>query len=105
LHDPDSEKMLSGVCVLTKIKEFFLYQGQVNIFIYRQCKSIPYLENPYATGFPMKIRILVHFCFNTPIPFPESGSEKRFHASGMHAIDSLQKITSIGVFLVKIFEP
>src|SRR5689334_4030591 len=44
---------------------------------------------------------LLHFRFNTPTTFPESG--KRFHASGMHAIDSPHKITPIGVVFRKYF--
>ena len=33
------------------------------------------------------------FRFNTPTPFPESGSRKRFHASGMRGINFSLKIT------------
>ena len=36
-------------------------------------------------------------------PFPESGSRKHFHASGMHAIDSPHKITPIGIIFRKNF--
>ena len=41
------------------------------------------------------------FRFNTPTPFPESGSRKRFHASGMRGIDFSHKITPKNVFLQK----
>ena len=42
------------------------------------------------------------FRFNTPNPFPESGSRKRFHASGMRGIDFSHKITPRNVFFTKI---
>jgi hypothetical protein len=41
------------------------------------------------------------FRFNTPAPFPESGSRKRFHASG---IDFSHKITPRNVFFTTIFK-
>ena len=44
------------------------------------------------------------FRFNTPTPFPESGSRKRFHASGMRGIDFSHKITPRNVFFTKIFK-
>jgi hypothetical protein len=43
------------------------------------------------------------FRFNTPTPFPESGSRKRFLASRMRGIDFLHKITPRNVFFTKIF--
>jgi hypothetical protein len=42
------------------------------------------------------------FRFNTPTPFPESGSRKRFHASGMRGIDFSHKITPRKVIFAKI---
>ena len=44
------------------------------------------------------------FCFNTPTPFPESGSRKRFYASEMRGIDFSHKITPRNVFFTKIFK-
>ena len=44
------------------------------------------------------------FRSNTPTPFPESGSRKRFHASGMRGIDFSHKITPSSVFFTKIFK-
>ena len=44
------------------------------------------------------------FRFNTPTPFLESGSRKRFHASGMRGIDFSHKITPRNVFFTKIFK-
>ena len=44
------------------------------------------------------------FRFNTPTPFPESWSSKRFHASGMRGIDFSHKITPKNVFFTKIFK-
>ena len=42
------------------------------------------------------------FRFNTPTIFPESGSRKRFHVSGMRAIDFSHKITSRKVIFAQI---
>ena len=44
------------------------------------------------------------FRFNTPTPFPESGSRKRFHASGMRGIDFSHKITPRNVIFLKNVE-
>ena len=45
---------------------------------------------------------MIDFRFNTPTPFPESGSRKRFHASGMRGIDFSHKITPRNAFFTKI---
>jgi hypothetical protein len=42
------------------------------------------------------------FLFNKPTPFPESGSRKRFHASGMRGIDFSHKITPIKVIFLNL---
>ena len=43
------------------------------------------------------------FRFNTPTTFPESGPRKRFHASGMRAIDFRIKLPLEGHLFKKIF--
>src|SRR3569833_2820180 len=42
------------------------------------------------------------FRFNTPTPFPESGSRKHFYALGMRGIDFSHKITPRKVIFAKI---
>src|SRR6185437_2600282 len=44
------------------------------------------------------------FRFNTHSYFPESGSRKRFHASGMRAIDSPHEITPRNMILREKFQ-
>ena len=44
------------------------------------------------------------FRFNTPTPFPESESRKRFHASGMRGIDFSHKNTPTRVISEKIMK-
>ena len=53
--------------------------------------------------FPGENRNFFDFRVNTPTSFPESGSRKCFHASGMRAIDSPIKLPLYGSFLVKKF--
>ena len=65
-----------------------LNQGQGSVFKVRECaQSILPLEKSYTAGFPAENRTFFDFRFNTPTTFPESGSRKHFHASGMRAID------------------
>jgi hypothetical protein len=53
-----------------------LIQGQGSVFKIREyAQSIPRQEKPLKIRFTAKNRILVHFRFNTPTTFPESGSE------------------------------
>jgi hypothetical protein len=71
-----------------------LNQGQGSVFKVRECaQSIPRLEKPKNRRFSHKNPKMFDFRLNTPTIFPESGSRKRFHASGMRAIDSSHKIT------------
>ena len=71
----------------------------------RECaQSIPRLEKPKNRRFIHKNPKMFDFRFNTPTPFPESGSRKRFHASGMRGIDFSHKITPRNVFFTKIFK-
>jgi hypothetical protein len=53
---------------------------QVRIPLASNCFDSPPRK---TSGFPAKIQILVHFCFVTHNPFPESG--KHFQDSGMRA--------------------
>ena len=65
-----------------------LNQGQRSVFMLRECaQSISRLENPKNRRFSHKNPKMFDFCFNTPTIFPESGSRKHFHASGVRAID------------------
>ena len=81
-----------------------LNQGQGSIFKIRECaQSIPRLEKPKNRRFSHRNPKMFDFCFNTPTPFPESGSRKRFHASGMRGIDFSHKITPRNVFFTKNF--
>ena len=65
-------------------------------------QSISCLENPKNRRVSYKNPKMFDFRFNTSIPFPESGSRKRVHASGMRGIDFSHKITSRNVFFTKI---
>src|SRR6185503_16625428 len=64
----------------------------------------PRLEKPKNRWFSHKNPKMFDFRFNTPTPFPESGSRKRFHALGMRGIDFSHKITPKNVFFTKIFK-
>src|ERR1700744_2280789 len=80
-----------------------LNQGQRSVFTVRECaQSIPRLEKPKNRRFSHKNPKMVDFRFNTPTPFPEPGTRKRFHASGMRGIDLSHKITPKSVFFIKI---
>ena len=61
-------------------------------------------EKPKNRRFSHKNPKIFDFRFNTPAPFPESGTRKRFHVSGMRGIDFSHKITPRNVFFTKIFE-
>ena len=83
---------------------YSLNQGQDNFFMLRECaQSIPRIKLPPDECFQGENRNFFDFHFNTPTPFPESESMKRFHASEMRAIDSPHKITPRGS-LVKKFK-
>ena len=65
-----------------------LKHDQGSVFMLRECaQSIPRLEKPKNRQFSHKNAKMFDFRFNTH-PFPESGSRKRFHDSGVRAIDS-----------------
>ena len=67
---------------------FSLNQGQGSVFTVRECaQSILRLDKPKNRRFSHKNPKMFDFHFNTPTPFPESGSRKHFHVSGMRAID------------------
>ena len=77
-------------CSKAKIKLWFfpLNQGQGSVFTVRECaQSIPRLEKSKNRRFSHKNPKMFDFRFNTPTIFPESGSRKHFHASGVRAID------------------
>jgi hypothetical protein len=79
-----------------------LNQGRDNFFLLKKCaQSIPHIKLPLNGCFQGETRNFFDFRVNTPNPFPESGSRKRFHASGMRAIDFLHKITLIWVIFSK----
>jgi hypothetical protein len=81
-----------------------LNQNQDNFFMLRKCaQSILHIKLPADGCFLSENRNFFNCRVNTPIPFPESGSRKYFHASGMRAIISLHKITPIWFCLGKIF--
>src|SRR5688572_11803638 len=68
----------------------------------RECaQSIPRLEKPKNRRFSHKNSKMFDFRFNTPTPFPESGSGKHFQDSGMRGIDFSHKITPIKVIFFK----
>src|SRR5690349_3325030 len=72
-----------------------LIQGSIySIYVFR--------INPHD-DFQMKNSKFSYFRFNTHSYFPESGSGKRFQASGMHAIDSSHKIRPNRVIFEKNF--
>src|SRR3954454_4810275 len=80
-----------------------LNQGQGSVFTVRECaQSIPRLEKPKNRRFSHKNPKMFDFRFNTPTPFPESGSRKHFHTSGMRAIDFSHKVTPRKVIFAKI---
>src|ERR1700758_2121124 len=80
-----------------------LNQGQRSVFTVRECvQSIPRLEKPKNRRFSHKNSKMFDFRFNTPTPFPESGSGKHFQDSGMRGIDFSHKITPIKVILKQI---
>jgi hypothetical protein len=62
------------------------------------------VENHQKTRFEKIEKIRIDFRFNTPTPFPESGSRKRLHASEMRGIDFSHNITPRNVFFTKIFK-
>src|SRR6185437_8369344 len=65
-----------------------LNQGQGSAFTVRECaQSIPRIEKPKNRRFSHKNPKMFDSRFNTPTIFPESGSRKHFHASGVRAID------------------
>jgi hypothetical protein len=77
-----------------------LNQSQDNFCILRECaQSIPRIKLPPDGCFQGENRSFFDFRINTPNPSPESGSRKRFHASGMRVIDFPHKITPILVIL------
>ena len=77
--------------------------GQGSVFMLRECAQlIPRLEKPKNRRFSHKNLKMFDFRFNTPTTFPESGSGKRFHASGMRAIDFSHKIIPRKVIFAKI---
>src|SRR3954465_230558 len=55
---------------------------------------------PKNRRFSHKNSKMFDFRFNTPTPFPESGSRKRFHGPGMRGIDFSHKITPRKVFFL-----
>src|SRR4051812_19800236 len=64
-----------------------LNQDQRSVFTVRECaQSIPRLEKPKNRRFSHKNPKMFDFRFNIPTIFPESGSRKHFHASGVRAI-------------------
>src|SRR3569623_3312950 len=69
----------------------------------RSVKTLPRLEKTKNRRLSHKNPKIFDFLFNTSTPFPESGSRKRFHVSGMRGIDFSHKITSRNVFFTKIF--
>src|SRR3569623_557811 len=80
----------------------FLNQSQGSSFTVRECaQSILRLEKPKNRRFSHKNPKMFDFRFNTPTPFPESGSRRRFHASGMRGIDFSHKITPRNVFFFR----
>ena len=82
-----------------------LNQGQGSAFTVRECtESIPRLEKPKNRRFSHKNPKIFDFRFNTPTPFPASGSWKRFHASGMRGIDFSHQITPMGSLVKKIYK-
>src|SRR3954447_19580741 len=81
-----------------------LNQGQRSVFTVRECaQSIPRLEKPKNRRFSHKNPKIFYFRFNTPTPFTESGSRKRFHVSGMRAIDFSHQIPPNRVIFTKKF--
>ena len=76
-------------------------QGQGNIFAFRkQARSIFRIEKPQIVGNPVKIRIFFIFA---SVHYPESGSRKHFHASGVCTIDYPHQIIHIWVIFRKKF--
>ena len=65
--------------------------------------SIPHLEKPKNRRFSHKNPKMFDFRFNTPIPFPESGSRKRFHILVVRAIDFSHDFTALGPLLRREF--
>ena len=84
-----------------------LKQDQGSAFTARECaQSNPRLEKPKNRRFSHKNPKMLYFRFNTLTPFPESGSRKHFHASGMRGIDFSHKITPRNMFFQqKNFSP
>ena len=79
-----------------------LNQGQGSIFKIRECaQSISRIKLPPEMRFEGEISKFFDFRFNTHIYFPESGSRKHFHASGMRAIDFSHDFTPNSVIFVK----
>src|SRR3569833_851128 len=80
-----------------------LNHGQGSIIKLRECaQSILRLEKPKNRRFSHKNSKMFDFRFNTPTPFPESGSRKNFHVSGMRGIDFSHQITPIKIMFFKI---
>jgi hypothetical protein len=81
-----------------------LNQDQGSVFKVRECaQSILPLEKPLYSRFPGGKSNFFDFRFNTPTTFPESGSRKHFHNSGMSAIDSPHKIRGSKIIFRKNF--
>ena len=100
---------------LIKIRKYLIFasiypphslnQDQGSVFTVRECaQSIPRLEKRNNRRFSYKNPKMFDFRFNIPTPFPESGSRKRFHASGMRGIDFSHKITPKNVLFTKILK-
>ena len=73
-----------------------LNQGQGSIFTLRECaQSVFRMKLPPKIWFWRRNFKKFLFSLNTHIYFPESGSRKHFHASGMRAIDFSHNFTLI----------
>ena len=65
-------------------------------------RAFPKLENASLTLIQGN-KYMLDFRFNTHSYFPESGSRKHFHVSGMRAIDSPHEITPRNMILREKF--
>src|ERR1700733_11390193 len=97
IHAKSGEKKIVEKSTLSR------KQDEGDVFAVRECaQSIPRLEKPKNRRFSHKNPKMFDFRFNTPTPFPESGSRKHLHASGMRGIDFSHKITPRKVIFAKI---
>ena len=91
------------VCIEAKIQHVLISLNQGSVFKLRECaQSIPRMKLPPEIWFWGRNFKIFRFSFQYTHLFPESGSKKHFHASGMRAIDFSHDFTSTRVIFVKI---